>query len=464
MPDPQITWDDHPAVQWDDAPQSVPTGMNAVRREATDTSLPQFTGPTSKSQAVGQGLEDVVSPANVLRGMGEAGTALADRFDQIRTGTAPQSTPFAQVPGHMLQSFKNAIVPPEGTPFRGYVAGGRFVGMVAPLLAGGVPENATPAEPMTPEVAARNLTRAVLPSAQEWPSYMNATSKEAGNIIDYARRTGTPIDSQLDWAKAARGAAEEAKNHYQQNILGPHADESVSVAGTGYQGKSSFPNNDATLGDINARIGQINNELRPGYVKNESGKVMTAAANEAQLTAERNALTEKLHQQLAARTGLQPDDIAGLRQRFGRMYSIADQTEAAVNQRQLSVGKGLEGRNEIPTTATQALINWIKAARGGPEGVAQRGYQSALPGLQNIPASQLPQPSVGIHGIEGPEAAGWQLHPGTPTEFSVGGSTPEEISAQQSRLDQRAQSVKQALSDAAQRKQVNLMRRPQWNQ
>jgi hypothetical protein len=47
--------------------------------------------------------------------------------------------------------------------------------------------------------------------------------------------------------------------------------------------------------------------------------------------------------------GMTPEDVAALRQRFGRMYSIADETNAAMNQRSSSAGKAFEGRG-LPTS------------------------------------------------------------------------------------------------------------------
>lgn len=272
----------------------------------------------------------------------------------------------------------------------GTVVAGKGIEMVAPKVAGAIP--ARKAIPIAPEEAARGLTKAVNPSVNEWPNYIKANAAEAGNIKAFAEKNKLPLKTQLDWSKAARGAAEEANTYFKEKVLGPHAEESVSTAGAQFKGKNAGEGQRATLGEINGRISAINDELRSAYMKKEAGQTREALASEPELKAEKGALTDILHKELAKRAGMKPEDVAGLRQRFGRMYSVADQTEAAVNQRQSSAGKAGEGRRDVPTTvAGTAADLFNRVVRGGPEGIANRNFRKAIGNTGGIEPTTIPE-------------------------------------------------------------------------
>jgi hypothetical protein len=74
------------------------------------------------------------------------------------------------------------------------------------------------------ETAARNLTNAINPEPARAPSYIKAAQTEVPNVLDYARRTNNPLRTQAEFAKAAEGNAQEAANHYNNNVLGPNKD------------------------------------------------------------------------------------------------------------------------------------------------------------------------------------------------------------------------------------------------
>lgn len=264
--------------------------------------------------------------------------------------------------------------------------GGSKIGAKIP----GIVSDAIAPKPLPPPEAARGVTQAINPPAEQWNSHIAATEAEAGNIKAFAQRNNLPLKTQLDWAKASRGAAQEAQQLYQQKILGPMQDQPVSVAGTGYRGTTVGEGQNAKLGDINARITTINDELRNAYVKRQEGQTRTAIASDADLAAERSALTDILHNELSRRTGVPAENIAALRQRFGRQYSLADQTLAKVNQRQSGISNANEGAN-TPTSKTGFVSELINKARGGPEAISNRAFRKALGKTGNIQATDLPE-------------------------------------------------------------------------
>jgi hypothetical protein len=234
------------------------------------------------------------------------------------------------------------------------------------------------------EATARQVTKAVNPAVNEWNGYIEAIKAEGSTIADYAKRTGNPLKTQLEFAKAARGAAEEAHAVYRETMLNPVADKVVSVAGKNYKGSMVGEGPNARLADIDKRIGDINDTLRSAYQKKEAGQVMTALENESALQAEKVALTEVLHREIAKNLGIQPEQVAAQRQKFGRMYSVSDQTTAAVNQRQSSAGKAGEGRRDIPVTTAGAVAEAWNKMRGGPEAIADKNFRRALKARQSV--------------------------------------------------------------------------------
>ncbi len=274
----------------------------------------------------------------------------------------------------------------------GTVVGSKLAETLAPKAIGAADAVGRKPIPIAPEDAARGVTKAVNPSVNEWPNYIKATAQEAGNIKAFAAKNNLPLNTQLDWAKAARGAATESQNFFNEKVLGPHASDEVATAGTGFKGKNAGEGQTATLGEIDRRVATINKQLNSAYNKRESGQTMEALANEPELIAERDGLNEILRDELAKRTGMTPEQVAGVRQRYGRMYSIGDKTEAAVNQRQSSAGKAAEGRRDVPTTVSGAGVDLFnRLIRGGPEGIANRAFVRSLGKTNAIPPTELPE-------------------------------------------------------------------------
>ena len=451
----------------------APDQPSAASRLATG--IAQGAGVVSKEQGKNFFLHPIDTARNILRTQGELG---------IRAGKELKSGDYVRGVTHGIEYLLPGVGPTlaaagDKLENKDYAGGiGTTIGAALPIVAGkaipmpaGVAEEgaagsmARPGTPAVrsippPEVAARAVTKAVNPAVNEWPGYMKATREEAGNIQDYAKRTNLPLNTQLDYVTAARGAAEEANNHFKGKILGPIENETVPTTGTGFTGANAGEGQTATLGEINKRIIRINDELRSAYSKRESGQTREALANEADLKAEQQALSDILHKELAKRTGLTPEQVGGLRQRYGRMYSIADQTEAAMNQRQSSAGKAVEGRRDVPTTAAGVGVDLFnRVVRGGPEGIANKAFVKALDKTKGIPVSDLPatNPPAPAAAIGRPIIPRGQLPQGTPIPIEE--TSPEELATQQERLGARQQGNIMRSRLASERRPIPLWKR-----
>ena len=408
---------------------------------------------------------------SILGAPGAIYHAITDKPTAEETGLSPEQLPIYRMGikpvANAIQDYSSGKVTPdaalENAPEAigqgaGTVVGGKLAETIAPKAIGAAGEAISRKPiPVAPEDAARGLTKAVNPSVNEWPGYIKANAQEAGNIKTFAEKNNIPLKTQLDWAKAAKGAADETNGYFKEKVLGPHANETVSTTGTGFKGKASGEGQTATLAEVNKRIGDINDELRSAYQKREAGQTREALANEPELKAEQKALADILHKELAQRTGLTPEQIGGIRQRFGRMYSVADQTEAAVNQRQSSAGKANEGRRDVPVSVAGVGVDLFnRVVRGGPEGIANRGFVRALDKTRGIPITDLPEintPAPAEPAVR-PIVPRENLSQGTPIPLQE--TSPEEIAAQQEKLQNRANSVVQS--------RQKVRRRPIWEQ
>lgn len=327
---------------------------------------------------------------------GNWGSGIAD----VVYGGIPLIGPTLSKASHQLQ----------GGNIRG--AAGTTLGVAAPIVAGkyapavgdavagrmGVPKGVAP-NPIHPEVMARNTGNALSIPPTEMNDFTGAARKETPAIIDYAKRSGIPLkqsgvigtavrkmtgfpdqSAPLNFSNAARGAAESASQVYKDKVLGPYQNDVVPTTGTGFVGKNTGEGQQATLGEINSRIDNINDILRGAYSKKQEGQTMTSlsGAEQQALQNEKAGLTDILHQQLAKRTGTSPEEIANLRQTVGRRYSLADKAKATSNMRQFGESTSQTSGSSLPMGKMGALEKGLTAMRGGPEAIAGRRLTKSL--------------------------------------------------------------------------------------
>lgn len=282
----------------------------------------------------------------------------------------------------------------------GQMAGGFAAAHVVPAIGGSLGSaseaiHPTPSSSIVPpeEMAARKLTAAVSPDASKASNYIQAAQKEVPNVLDYARRQNNPLKTQIEFNKAAEGSAQEARNHYEQNILGPNASKHVDVpenyGGNSYTAGGENPKTTASLGDIDKRVIQINKELSGPSSKLNEGDQRAALASKASLQQEHGHLTDLLHKSLSDLTGVAPEDIANLRQRVGRSYELANDTNAAVTKRGLQEGKSI-GSIPHPSLGNLA-VTALEKLRGGPTAIADRSFQRSI---RDFPGQAEPLPQI----------------------------------------------------------------------
>lgn len=271
------------------------------------------------------------------------------------------------------------------------------------------------------EQASRNLANVINTSPNRTPNFIKASPDEVPNALDYAMRTKNPLNTQLEFQKSLEGSAQEARGHYVNNVRGP-SDNDVIQAPQGYTGPSmpsgeNTMNRATTIKDLDDHIVELNKEInRPMAQLNEADR-RTAETRIAEQKAELARSTAVLHKELAQRTGLQPEDIANLRQRAGRAYSMSNDVDAAVTNRGLQEGKLV---SSMPHPSTGGLLaKAFEQIQGGPTAIADRRFQGAIKKFPQSPAQPLPQPMypqprAGVAPTAPPAA----VPPGTPPGMS----------------------------------------------
>ena len=237
----------------------------------------------------------------------------------------------------------------------------------------------TPAAMTPEELAAQKLVKAMTPDEAAVPNIKSA-SGEIGDALGAAQRKGIPINSKLDAAKALKDRAADIQAHYSDNLLRPHSGKFQTVP-ENYNGElSGNGKNQATVGQINDRVDAINRELKSNFRKKLNSQTTEANASDADLLAEKGGLTDILHSSMADMNGLQPEDIADVRQRAGKLRSLADEMESSANKDTVSAGRQSAGSSFSPSKS--GLIDKaIQKARGGQEIIGNRAINDALSGF-----------------------------------------------------------------------------------
>lgn len=287
---------------------------------------------------------------------------------------------------------------------------------------------ATSVAVVSPEMqAASGLAKAINPPGGIPAGMEDSLAAQTPGILDHATRTGNPLNTRWELARAALGHGQELNDFFDNEILGPSKDRPVPMDGTGYQGEGA--NGKATLGQIDARLSKINKLISPAYEKNSANATITALEKTG-LQDEANALRTKLYGELSKDSGLSPDEIKQLRQSYGQSYDIASKTDAARRR----VGPG----GVLPTTKEGLIKSVLENVVGGRDAIADRGVQSAL---QRFKPATSP-------------IADWQARAAAARSQAATAAAANQAAAQQevvhgAGLDQSAQDAATARSDEA---------------
>ena len=281
------------------------------------------------------------------------------------------------------------------------------------------------------EMASRKLSAAVLPATKDASSFIKAAPDEVPNILAHAKETGNPLKTQLEFSKAAEGNAQNARNFYENQVLKPN-DKMVRTSGTGFGRQTGEgPDTYASLTDIDKRIVNINKQLdKPTLNADDARK---ALATKTDLQTEAGKLRDLLHTHLSQATGIAPEDIANLRQRVGRSYELAHDTDAAVTARMQAAGKADQG----PLHLSQIPGRMLEAVWGGPVAIADRQFQRAV---RNFPGEAQPLPTVNppapsIPGTPRPSLASTLGIEAEPNPLHAEPMNPENARAQVSTMN-----------------------------
>lgn len=380
------------------APASTPQGTIGPMTERQRFLMNYPVG--AKDETLGQNLYGMAQNAGV--GVFQAVDAMAHPIRSIE-GLADSLNPGSSTPNPVQQVYQGLQTNPGvvGPQMAGQAlvadpmaeAGSEIAGRLGAGIKGGAGAvydyarpSPSPAIVGDTEMAARNLAKAVLPATKDAQSFIKAAQQEMPNVIQYAKETGNPLKTQLEFSKAAAGHAQNVRNFYDSQILGPN-DKVVSVAGSGYEGPTVGEGQNAPLSAIDKRLTAINDELSGSYSKMNVGDVRTSLASKGALQREAFNLRQILHKQLSDATGLTPSQIGDIRQQVGRSYELANDTDAAVTARMQSEGKG--GMKEMNFYQLPGRI--MENIEGGPTAIADRAFQNAI---ENYPGESTPLPQI----------------------------------------------------------------------
>jgi hypothetical protein len=337
-------------------------------------------------QGGGQFIRAMAHPLDTLSALG---TTIAHPLDQAHAEVdALRADPSRFIGNSIGQAGTGAIL--GG-------AAGAVAGEVAPAVSDAASVAKAKFYPTSQSLAAdvstaRNLAKSLVVDPAGVNNFVRAATDETGTVVGYAKDNGIPINSKADFANAAKQTADVVQSHFNNNILGPSADKVVAVPAS-YRGVRVGEGPNATLDSINNRIDTINQELNPNYRKGLASQTNAANVSDADLQAEKSALTNTLHNKLAAATGLDPSDIAAIRQQAGKLRTIADEAQLSANRDLTAAGRQGMGATTTSSIGTKAGIidRTLQAVQGGPEVIGNRQVISALQKVAPKPLN-LPEP------------------------------------------------------------------------
>lgn len=266
------------------------------------------------------------------------------------------------------------------------------------------------------ETSAERLAQAILPQEGVTPNNVRAIMREAPHVREYAQRTNNPLRTVPEGMKAAEGVANEGLEHYRQNFLGPNVNQRVSMKSVPeYRGPVSGEGAQTTLGDIDKRIGDINDLIRGSLRTARSGGQELTAAEKLGLDAEAGKLRQILYRELSNRSGVSPGDIQNLREGYGGQFAIKNALESGHYGRLTRAGQMSQGASGVPLSKPGIIDALITNLRGGPEAIANRQFRSRMSAFEpQAPNYPTPNPPGAPPSLRPPLWADRGIEPGQP--------------------------------------------------
>jgi hypothetical protein len=438
MPDkPLGKYTDADIIQ-DSSPTAPPAPEAAQPDQGAMSSFGQASGLTGLKNLV---MHPIDSLSKIPGGLVDEGNRVGSQLKEA--WNTPNNEPMKAIDRTLYSipflgsSLKKADEQAASGNYRGAI--GSSAGILTSLLAPGVAKGSGALEsinPMakvfpkslnlTPAVSgARGMAKALQIPEEAQRSFIPAATEEAGTVMDYAERNNLPINGTYDLVKAAEGAAQEVQDFIDKKVVAPNADKHISVAGVNFRGRTFGEGPNTTVGAANERINAITTALKPNFRNGLASQISAANVSDADLIAEKQALTNRLHSTLAKATGLQPEDIASLRQRAGKLRTIADETSLADAGNLRASGNAAAGKSPLGSGGKIGLMDrGLQAIQGGPEIIGNRAIKSALKDIvpRNTPFPELSSPEP----ISAPRPAPIT---GRSTPFRTFDATPDPAAA-----------------------------------
>lgn len=249
------------------------------------------------------------------------------------------------------------------------------------------------------EIQAQKIAQSILPPGGIKPEHISSIQAEAPAVVEYARRTGNPLNTQAEGLKAAQGVAKEGLAHFNDKILGPVAGDKVTLGA----GQTDLGNS-ATLGQISDEISSLNKQVNTAKASS-AGDALTVMAKKGGVMDQLAYLRGVLYDNLSTKTGISPEDLQTLREGYGGQFTMADALESGGNARLTRTGKASQGVTDI-TTKKPGLMEVpgmaVNALRGGEQAIADRQFSSAMRDIQpQAPVRPIPNPPMPISSVRG---------------------------------------------------------------
>lgn len=241
---------------------------------------------------------------------------------------------------------------------------------LAAIGTGMVPEKV----PLRPAQAVETIKDAVNPSPKSVPKYEEALNNQISNIEKFAQENKIAITDRESFANVAKRAGQSARDEY-YGWLKPIESERITPPQS-YQGAvlGSHPQPVATLGQLDARLTEINATLNPYYEKGGGANIAAQAAVSSEtrsaLTAEAAQIRNTLYKEIATRQQVPVEQVAATRRTMGELRYIAEQTNLALNKEQFNVNAAKQQPINLESTlagiAGRAVQSRVRARFGTP--------------------------------------------------------------------------------------------------
>jgi hypothetical protein len=381
--------DPQPAPQAPQQPQVPPGGKFVVSTPEAEEQV--FTPPPTRfEEAVGgvtratygnaiDLLKAIVHPDNPL---GVAGD-VAMQFKKMLDAGAQSAESGEGRAGQTLSMMENAPLV-GGMVKKAEEAGpGRF--KMEPGTVGAIAEGATTAAipfamekglsgmaklrakisgPLEVDAATQRISEAINPSPKSARGYSATLNQYMHEVVDHAWKQGIDLTDKAhareNLATALQGSADTARTAYYDTYIKPNEQVLVPTQNIpGYAGGTQTYNT-ASIGQLDARLSEINATLRPAYERGgATARAAISAESKALLKAEAEAIRNRINTTIGSKMGIDPAKIAQARQKFGALGDAADKTRLSIDRDRFAKNQQKSGVVTDKSTLTRKVASTV---------------------------------------------------------------------------------------------------------